>query len=175
MANAVLVVDMLKEFMEPGHKLYCGNACREIIPRVRSLLERESGAGSRIFFICDSHDPDDLEFRMFPQHCIKGSEEAEVIRELGPFVVKGNLIKKNRYSGFFNTGLEGELKELKPDKVIVCGVCTDICVLHTAADARNRDYPVDVPAGCVASFDAEAHEWALQHIEKVLGCSLVKG
>ena len=57
--------------------------------------------------------------------------------------------------------------------VIVCGVCTDICVLHTAADARNRDYPVEVPTDCVASYDPNAHEWALRHIEKVLGARLV--
>ena len=174
MANAVLVVDMLKGFLEPGHNLYCGDGCREIIPKVRSMLERESAAGSRIFFICDSHDPDDLEFQMFPEHCVKGTQEAEVIGELGPFVDGSNAIKKNRYSGFFNTGLESELEELSPEKVIVCGVCTDICVLHTAADARNRDYPVEVPTDCVASFDPEAHRWALQHIEKILGCRLVK-
>ena len=58
--------------------------------------------------------------------------------------------------------------------MIVCGVCTDICVLHTAADARNRDYPVEVPIDCVATFDPDAHRWALQHIENILGASLVQ-
>lgn len=54
----------------------------------------------------------------------------------------------------------------------MCGVCTDICVLHTAADARNRDYPVEVPADCVASFDARAHQWALRHMERILGARI---
>ena len=174
MANAVLVVDMLKGFLEPGHNLYCGDGCREIIPNVRRLLEQEREAGSRILFICDNHDAHDLEFRMFPQHCIKGTEEARVIPELDEFVEKDNLIPKNRYSGFYNTNLAHRLKELGPEKVIVCGVCTDICVLHTAADARNRDYPVEVPIDCVATFDPDAHRWALQHIENILGASLVQ-
>ena len=174
MANAVLVVDMLKGFLEPGHNLYCGDRCREIIPKVRRLLERELEAGSRVFFICDNHDPDDLEFRMFPQHCMRGTEEADVIPELGQFITENNVVRKNRYSGFFNTSLEKELMALNPDKLIVCGVCTDICVLHTAADARNRDYPVEVPTDCVATFDPEAHRWALQHIEKILGATLVR-
>ena len=174
MVNVVLVVDMLKGFLEPGHNLYCGDGCREIIPNVRRLLEREQRAGSRIFFICDNHDPQDLEFQMFPQHCVRGTEEADVIPELTEFATENNTITKNRYSGFFNTDLEDRLKALNPEKVIVCGVCTDICVLHTAADARNRDYPVEVPTDCVATFDTDAHRWALQHIDKILGARLVR-
>ena len=173
MANVVLVVDMLRGFLEPGHNLYCGDRCREIIPKVRRLLERELEASSRIFFICDNHDPDDLEFQMFPQHCVKGTVEADVIPELDQFVTENNVVRKNRYSGFFNTGLGNELTALNPDKLIVCGVCTDICVLHTAADARNRDYPVEVPTDCVATFDPDAHNWALQHLENILGATLV--
>ena len=84
-----------------------------------------------------------------------------------------NLVPKNRYSGFFNTDLEQRLADLQPDKVIVCGVCTDICVLHTTSDARNRDYAVEVPADCVATFDPDAHTWALGHLEKILGAKVV--
>ena len=175
MANAVLVVDMLRGFLEPGHNLYCGDGSREIIPNVRRLLERERAAGSDIFFICDNHAPDDLEFQMFPVHCIKGTDEALVIPELGKFVTETNLVPKNRYSGFHGTDLESRLRALSPQKLIVCGVCTDICVLHTAADARNRDYPVEVPTDCVATFNPDAHRWALQHIEKILGANLIEG
>jgi nicotinamidase-related amidase len=82
------------------------------------------------------------------------------------------VIPKQRYSSFFNTNLEKELKRLRTDKIIVCGVCTDICVLHTVADARARDFQVEVPVDCVASFDNEAHRWALKHMEKVLGVRL---
>jgi len=92
---------------------------------------------------------------------------------LAPFVKAGNVIPKNRYSGFFNTDLARRLEELNPDKVIICGVCTDICVLHTTADARNRDYAVEIPADCVASFDPDAHRWALGHVKKILGARVV--
>ena len=107
-----------------------------------------------MFFICDNHDPNDLEFEMFPEHCIRGTEESEIIPELAQ--VGGEIIPKKRYSGFFGTDLDQRLAELRPEKVIVCGVCTDICVMHTAADARNRDYPVEIPVDCVATFDPEA-------------------
>ena len=173
MTNAVLVLDMVRGFLEPGHNLYCGDAAREIIPNVRRLLEQERRAGSAILFISDHHDPDDLEFQIFPVHCVKGTDEPQVIPELAEFVTSSNVVPKNRYSGFFNTGLAERLERLSPEKLVVCGVCTDICVLHTTSDARNRDYPVEVPASCVASFDPDAHSWALRHLQKILGAKVV--
>ena len=52
------------------------------------------------------------------------------------------------------------------------GDCTDICVLHTVAGLRKRDYAVEVPADCVASFDPEQHAWALGHMSKILGARI---
>ena len=173
MTNVVLVIDMVRGFLEPGHNLYCGDDSRSIIPQVESLLKREKEAGAEIIFVSDHHLPDDLEFQMFPVHCVIGTDEPEVIPELAEYVTDSNVIPKNRYSGFFNTDLEQRLARINPDKIIVCGVCTDICVLHTTSDARNRDYQVEVPADCVATFDASAHQWALDHLEKILGARVV--
>ena len=171
MSNVVLVVDMLVGFMESGHDLYCGDESREIIPNIQRLIEREQAEGSSVIFICDNHDPDDLEFQMFPEHCIKGTSEAEVIAELAGY--KGEVIHKKRYSAFFGTDLAQRLKALSPHKVIICGVCTDICVMHTASDARNRDYIVEVPVDCVATFDPQAHQFALDHMKEILGVRIV--
>ena len=171
MANAVIVVDMLRGFLEEGGPLYCGARARGIIPNVQRLLERESTWGSKIFYLCDHHAPDDAEFKMFPPHCIAGTAEAEVIPELAAY--PGEVIPKTRFSGFYATALEEKLKALRPDKLIVCGVCTDICVLHTVANARNRDYEVEVPVDCVASFDEGGHRFALEHMEQRLGAKVV--
>lgn len=170
MANAVLVIDMLRCFLEEGYPLYGGENARRIIPNIQNLLERELAGGASVFFICDQHDPDDLEFKMFPRHCVEGTEEAQIIPELSGY--PGEVIGKKRYSGFFNTPLEAKLKEIQPEKIIVCGVLTNICVMHTVADARNRDYPVEVPDNCVASPDQEAHRFALDHMENILGAKL---
>jgi nicotinamidase/pyrazinamidase len=171
MPNVVLVVDMLRGFLEEGYNLYCGDNARRIIPNVQALLEHELAKGSRVFYVCDTHSPDDLEFQMFPVHCLEGTVESEIIPEMESY--PGERINKQRYSGFFNTNLEQRLREIGPEKIIVCGVCTDICVLHTTADARNRDYDVEVPLDAVATFDEEAHVWALQHMERILGTKLV--
>jgi len=170
MTKAVLVVDMLRGFLEEGYPLYCGARARQIIPNVRGLLKQELAEGSKVFFVCDHHAADDPEFKMFPPHCIEGTAEAEVVPELAQY--PSEVIPKRRFSAFFDTPLEQKLSQLKPEKLIVCGVCTDICVLHTVADARNRDWKVEVPVDCVASFDERAHLFALEHMEKTLGAKL---
>jgi nicotinamidase-related amidase len=171
MPNVVLVVDMLRGFLEEGYNLYCGDDARKIIPNVQAVLKKELARGSTVFYICDTHLPDDLEFEVFPVHCVAGTAESEVIPELAQY--PGVRIEKQRYSAFYNTDLEQRLRELGHEKIIVCGVCTDICVLHTTADARNRDYRVEVPSDAVATFDPDAHVWALQHMERILGARLV--
>ena len=171
MARAVIVSDMLRGFLEEGYPLYCGIEARSIIPNVKRLLERELERGSKIFYSCDHHAPDDPEFRMFPPHCVEGTAEAEIIPELSPY--PGETIPKKTFSSFYDTPLEKKLEALKPETIVVCGVCTHICVLHAVIDARDRGYEVEVPVDCVASFDSRAHFFALDYMEKVLGARLI--
>ncbi len=171
MAKAVLVVDMLRGFLEEGYPLYCGARARHIISNVQALLEQELAQGSKVFFLCDSHTPDDPEFKTLPPHCLEGTTEAEVIPQLARY--QGEVIPKRHFSGFFDTQLEEKLSRLRPEGLIVCGVCTDICVLYTVADARSRNYEVEVPVDCVASFSDKTHRFALNHMEKTLGAKLI--
>ena len=71
---------------------------------------------------------------------------------------RGTVIRKSRYSGSYGTELEELLRSLAPEVVEVVGVCTDICVMHTVADLRNRDYAVIVRRDLVATYDAPGHE-----------------
>jgi nicotinate phosphoribosyltransferase len=172
MARAVIVTDMLRGFLEEGYPLYCGIEARGIIPNVQKLLERELKQGSKIFYVCDHHIPNDPEFKMFPPHCVEGTVEAELIPELSQY--PGEIIPKRTFSSFYNTPLDKRLKAIKPETIVACGVTTHICVLHTVIDARDRGYEVEVPVDCVASFDKKAHSFALDYMEKVLGAKLVK-
>ena len=51
----------------------------------------------------------------------------------------------------------------------IVGVCTDICVLHTAVGGYNLGYHMTIPKSGVASFDQTGHDWALTHFENSLG------
>jgi nicotinamidase/pyrazinamidase len=168
-----MVVDMLRGFLEPGAPLYGGEACRAIMPAMRAYLERERAAGSLLVFLNDTHDPQDREFDMFPPHCVRGTAEAEVVPELADLAADAIVVPKRRYSGFFDTPLEVILRDRDVTEVAVVGVMTDICVLYTTADLRNRDYPTVVLSDCVASFDPRQHEFALHHMRAILGARVM--
>jgi nicotinamidase/pyrazinamidase len=169
MSDVVIVVDMQRCFLEEDKPLYTGAGAREIIPRVQQLLRHEVQRGSEVLFTGDNHSEDDLEFNVWPRHCVAGTQEAEVIPELRRWLKPGHLIRKRRYSAFFETDLARRLSALKPDTIKVTGICTDICVMHTVADLRNRDYHVVVYDDGLASFDAESHRFGLRHMKDILG------
>jgi nicotinamidase-related amidase len=178
MPNATIVVDVLNGFCKFGN--LASPRCDAVIPRVREIVEERKRAGDLLIFLADTHDPDDKEFEIFPVHCVRGTPESEVVDELQPFLREARLIRKRRYSGFFETDLDEVLKRAAPEQVTVVGVCTDICVLHTVADLRNRDYRVTVPADGVATFDAPNHpgdavqRFSLDHMRGVLGARVVE-
>jgi nicotinamidase/pyrazinamidase len=144
------------------------------------VVEEELAGGAPVIFTKDSHRDGDPEFEMFPPHCLIGTEEHELVEELREFEPEAAaVIQKTRYSAFHDTQLEEVLRGLNPDEVHVVGLCTDICVLHTTADLRNRDYRVVVHRDGVETFDAPGHDhqdvnrWALAHIEGILGAKVV--
>lgn len=176
MADVTIVVDVENGFCKFGN--LASPRCDAIIPQVRRVIEERLEAGDRLLFTADTHDVKDREFEIFPVHCVRGTPEAEVVDELQPYLEKADLIRKRRYSAFFETDLEVRLLAAKPSRVTLVGVCTDICVMHTAADLRNRDYHVIVPARAVATFDAPGHpgddvqRWSLAHLTGVLGATV---
>jgi nicotinamidase-related amidase len=170
--RALLVIDMLHDFLDPRGALYCGDAAARILPEVRSLLAQHRREGSLIIFVADCHTPDDKEFALFPPHCVAGT--------LGGSLMPGfeagqgeKMVYKQRYSAFYGTELDALLRRAGIKEVHMCGVCTSICVMDTCSDLRNRDLKAVVHRKAVADFDPAAHDFALKRIEKVLGAQVV--
>ena len=169
--SALLVIDLLKDFIEPEGKLSIGDQGPVLAQRLEKLLFEARDKDMTVIYICDRHLPDDGEFEVFPRHCVQGSEGSEIVERLSPR--EGELVvPKRRYSAFFGTDLDLILREKGIDNILLAGVCTNICVLYTAADARNLGYRVKVIPECVASFDEEAHKWALKELEETLGVDI---
>lgn len=180
MKKALIVVDMLNDFIMPDGALYCGPTATAIVPNVLGRVLEYRDAGLPIFFLADNHTEDDKEFKRFPKHCIAGDPGADVIHVLAPGGVDGPnefYIPKTRYSGFYNTDLERIMiqKWIIPEEHVieVCGVCTSICCMMTVADLANRDFNVVVHRNCVADFDQEAHNFALKYMETILGATII--
>lgn len=172
MCRALLVIDMVNDFIDEKGSLFCGPAGRRILPFVIDRVRQAREAGDPVLFLTDRHLPDDPEFKMFPPHCVAGTKGAEAVSvELEP-KERELVVPKRRFSSFFGTDLDLRLRELGADEIVIVGVCTNICVLYTAAEARMRGYEVTVPMDGVASFDEEAHRFALRQMETVLGVKI---
>lgn len=171
--KALLVIDMLNDFLDPGGALYCGEKARRIIPAVRSLVEAFHVEGRRILFARDAHIENDKEFQLFRPHAVRGSWGGRIIDAL-TLPPGSTVFEKTRFSAFYGTPLDRLLREAAPEEVWVAGVVTSICVMDTVGDLRNRDYTPVVPVDAVADFDPEAHAFALRRMERVYGARLVR-
>ncbi len=169
--KALLIIDMLNDFIRENGKLYIGNDGEKIISPIQKELERFRQGKKPVFYICDCHRPDDKEFNLFPPHCLSETEGANIIEELKPSK-DDFIIHKRRYSGFFQTDLDISLREEGIIELELVGVCTNICVLYTAASARMLDYKVTVLKDAVASFDQGAHDFALKQMKDILGVEI---
>ena len=97
--SALIVVDMLNDFIDEKGALYCGETAKDIVPFVRRRLEAHRQAGSLVIFLQDAHAEDDLEFEKFPKHCVAGTRGSRIIDELTPYDGE-HVLPKTRYSGF---------------------------------------------------------------------------
>lgn len=170
--KALLVIDMIADFINEDGSLYIGTAAKELVPAVKAKLDEFRSSGDMVIFICDRHLEDDSEFEIFPPHGLENSGGDEIVDELAPNPNE-RIIYKRRFSSFFGTDLDLTLREKKITSVELVGCVTNICILYTAADARMLNYNVSVSEKAVASFDQEAHHFALQEMEKSLGIKLI--
>ena len=169
--KVLIVIDMLKDFMDKNAPLYCGEEGRAIIPFIKQKMDEYRRSGDKIVYVCDAHDPRDKEFQMFKPHAVKGSSGAEVIDELKP--QEGDIIvEKTTVRTFYDTNLDRVLKELNPEEVCVLGVCTSICIMETVGALRVRGYKAVVYKDGVADFDSDAHDYALKRMVSVYGAEI---
>ncbi|AEH44987.1 isochorismatase hydrolase [Thermodesulfatator indicus DSM 15286] len=164
--RALLVIDMINDFLDPKGVLFCGEEVRAIISPLQEKIKQFRRDKNPVFYLCDQHEPEDLEFLAFPPHALKGSWGAEIIPELKPETID-YVIPKTRFSGFFKTPLEDMLLKLGVKTVCLTGVCTSICVMDTAADAFFRNFKIEVFKDCVGDFDKEMHLFALKRMERI--------
>ncbi|MCR4432677.1 MAG: cysteine hydrolase family protein [bacterium] len=168
--RALLVVDMIRDFVDPGAPLEVP-ATREIIPFIKERIAHYREAGLPVIFISDCHEPTDFEMNIFPLHALRGTPGAKIVDELAP--APGEiLVPKKTYSGFVGTPLEEILRKEGVDEVEVVGCVTNICVFFTSADACMRGFQVYIPRKGVAALSKEEGEMALEQLTKLFAVKI---
>ena len=173
--DCLLIIDLQKDFVDPGGALYFKGA-EKVVPPILKLVEEFKKDGKPIVTTQDWHDPDDEEFKIWPKHCVAGEEGAELTQSLKEALVNYEnhyTIKKKRYSAFYGTNFDSLIKEKGWSSFTVCGVVTNICVLFTVEELRNRDYEVRLFKAGVASFDDELHRFALREMMEILKVEVI--
>jgi nicotinamidase/pyrazinamidase len=168
---ALVVTDMINDFINPAGALYVGRAGPAIIPFVAGKVEETRASGGVVIFTCDAHAPDDREFDQFKPHAVKGTWGSEIIPEI-LYSTGDCRVNKTRYSALHNTILEDILMREAVSQVELVGVCTSICIMFTAISLLDREFPCRVYRDGVADFDPQAHAFALEHMQK-LGVEVV--
>ena len=180
MKKALIVIDYTYDFVADDGKLTCGKPGQAIENNISTLIEQFIEQNDVVVFANDLHvenDPYHPESKLFPPHNIVGTKGRELygsVKELYE-TYKDRVISfdKTRYSAFAGTNLDILLRERNVEEVILVGVCTDICILHTAVDSYNLGYKITIPEHAVASFNEIGHKWALGHFKSCLGASII--
>lgn len=176
--KALIVIDFTNDFVDGS--LPVGQPGIDIEPRIAELTAEFVQQGDYVVMAVDLHEENDAyhpESKLFPPHNLRGSRGRELYESLKN-VYEDNReyiywMDKTRYSAFSGTDLALKLRERGITELHLCGVCTDICVLHTAVDAYNQGFAITVHKDAVASFNAEGHTWALGHFQNSLGARIV--
>ena len=180
--KALISIDYTYDFVATDGKLTTGAAGQAIETELVALTKEFITAGEYVVFAIDAHDPNDRyhpENKLFPAHNVIGTKGRDLYGSLATLYQENEQaenvywIDKRHYSAFSGTDLDIRLRERGINELYLTGVCTDICVLHTAVDAYNLGYQLVIPKKCVASFDEVGHEWALRHFQNTLGARII--
>ncbi|WP_024747352.1 cysteine hydrolase family protein [Levilactobacillus namurensis] len=180
--QALLIIDYTNDFVADQGALTCGQPGQALAQPIVALADQMATAGDWVLLPTDVHTPHDPyhpESKLFPPHNVRGTWGRQLYGPLQDWYDQHRKatnvwqFDKTRYSSFAGTDLDLRLRERHVTTLHLVGVCTDICVLHTAVDAYNLGYQLVIHRDAVASFDQAGHDWALRHFQTALGAQVI--
>lgn len=169
--TALIVIDMQVDFCAPGGYMDWQGVsiepARAIIPQIQSLLAAFRNAGFQIYHTREGHRPDlstlssreQLRSRLNPSGkgigdegplgrlLIRGEKGHEIVPELSPLPSEPVIDKPGR-SAFQHTDLKLLLDNRGIKNIILCGVCTDVCVSSTMVDGSESRSALKISSCC---------------------------
>ena len=182
---ALIIIDMQRDFLEPGgFGETLGNnvaLLKAVVPPLRSVLEAARQTKMLVIHTREGHRPD---LSDAPRHKVERGEPSMRIGAPGPMgriLVRGEpghdiipelypapgepVIDKPGKGAFYQTDLELMLKNREIDTLLVCGVTTEVCVNTTVREANDRGFRCIVIGDCCASYFPEFHAAGLAMIK----------
>ena len=182
---ALLIIDMQRDFLEPGgFGEMLGNdisQLRRTIEPNRTLLAAWRAQSLQVLHTREGHPPD---LGCLPRSkkirgrspttigdpgpmgriLVRGEAGHEIIPELYPLPNEA-VIDKSGKGAFYATDLHAIMQNRGIQQLIVTGVTTEVCVNTTVREANDRGYDCLVPEDCVGSYFPEFHDAGLKMIK----------
>jgi nicotinamidase-related amidase len=184
-ATALLIIDMQRDFLEPGgFGESLGNDVSQLARAVKpiaAVLNAARDSGMLVVHTREGHLPDLSDAppakidRGAPRLrigdpgpmgriLIRGEAGHDIIPALYP--LDGEIvIDKPGKGAFYATELGETLQKYGIENLLLCGVTTEVCVNTTVREANDRGYRCVVLADGCASYFPEFHEMGLKMIK----------
>ena len=158
---ALLIVDFVRAYLEPGSPLYAN--CESAFESAKRVLAAARAARIPVIFTGVEYEPGGSNGGIFYRKVgalnlfDKGSRAGDYCNGMAP--QSGELLLLKQYaSAFFGTSLAATLTAQGIDTVIITGVSTSGCVRATALDACQHGFLPFVVRDAVGDRDPRPHE-----------------
>lgn len=156
--SGLIVVDMVNGFINEGKM--ANPYIRHIIDENVRLIEDFLNKHYPVMAFRDCHEKEAVEFKSFPEHCLKGTNESELVNEIKIYEDRMKVFEKNSTNGIYANGFIEYINSLKEvNEFVITGCCTDICVMQLAIalktyfNAINKDINIVVPMNAVETYN----------------------
>jgi len=162
MPNLLIVVDFQNDFV-CGSLGFSGAEALEapIVAKIEAAL----AAGDDLAFTLDTHDDQYLssqEGRLLPiPHCIASTEGHRLYGKVAEYAARGITFYKPIFG---SSALMRHLLDRSYDKIELCGLVSNICVLSNAVICRTAQPEAEIVVDSMATAgpDPEVHRMALE-------------
>jgi biuret amidohydrolase len=182
---ALLIIDMQRDFLEPGgFGDMLGNdvsQLRRTIQPNQNLLIAWRAARLQVIHTREGHRPDLSDLPPSKRErgrgklsigdpgpmgriLVRGEPGHDIIPELYPLAAEP-VVDKPGKGAFFGTDLHAILQNRGIEKLVVTGVTTEVCVNTTVREANDRGYECLVLEDCVGSYFPEFQDMGLRMIK----------
>jgi len=178
-------VDVQADFMLPGGKLYVPGA-EKLLPNIRRLTD--AARQGQVFLVSHGcfHAPDDPEFEIFPPHCVKGTEGADLVPEAltdriarvpndadaklpDDFLKYQQILLEKQTLNIFETRHADDLVRRLGDhaEFVVFGVVTEYCVSFAAKGLLERKRRVAVVQDAIETLKRKDGQSTITELQQL--------
>lgn len=180
--TGLVLFDTLNGYLHPedlGKQKFLAE--RNILANLQRLLRGARDAGMTVFFPAGAHAPDDADSvdrltdtdmelrtdgvreRPIRPHFHRGSKDAEIAPELAP-AAGDVVVPKQRWSSFFQTNLDLQLRVRDIGTIVIAGGSTDVGIASTVFSARDLDYGIVVVRDACYSTRGPNHDFFMERV-----------